>query len=43
VLAEPLGVTPRLIDPLASLAATAAGVPGQALAGAAASLLVRAA
>jgi hypothetical protein len=43
VLAEPLGLAPRLIDPLASLAATAAGLPGQALAGAAASLLGNAA
>jgi hypothetical protein len=43
VLAEPLGLAPRLIDPLASLAATVAGLPGQALAGAAASLLGHAA
>jgi hypothetical protein len=43
VLAEPLGMAPQLVDPLAPLGAATPGVPAQALAGAAASLLGRAA
>jgi hypothetical protein len=43
VLAEPLGLAPRLVDPLAPLGASTPGVPAQALAGAAASLVGRAA
>lgn len=43
VLAEPLGLVPQVVDPFAALGETAPGVPTQALAGAAASLLGRAA
>lgn len=42
-LAEPLGVTPEPLDPWGALGAAAQGVSGQALAGAAATLLGRAA
>jgi hypothetical protein len=41
VLAEALGLDPQLVDPLAPLGSAAPGVPAQALAGAAASLLGR--